>query len=426
MDSAKPSNNWKQLRSELPARRICFEIRPRATADDNDWPSAVADALANPIGCPPAGEIAGPASKVVILVDDLTRPTPQKRLLPPLLDELKSAGVKADNIEIIIALGTHRYMSRGEMRDRFGVETCGRVDVLNHAWRDPDTFCEIPAGEADGTVALNAAAARADTLIAVGNIVPHIWSGWGGGAKMLMPGIASSREIGPLHALAEDEPDLTRISGEAETDCRRAIEDIARRAGLDFILNVVLDRDGNPAWVGAGDPVKCHRKGAEAAGRIFLRSIQEPADVVFADARPADSNYWQGVKALAHAARGLREGGTLVLVADFPGGVAPTHPEFSEHARRTAAEIDALRWEKAIRDPVIATTLKLHATLRKRCRVICLSEGLSAEEQQALGFTPATDSRTAIEKALKGTSSGTTVGIISRAGCTVPTLRGER
>lgn len=418
--SAPPSPNWQKLLANVADAEVIFRVAPTDVSRPLDWARAIRHTLASPIGCPPLAELAGAGTRVVILADDGTRPTPQNRLLPPLLDCLNDAGVADADVTVLIALGTHRYMSRAEMRERFGTEVCGRVNVYNHTWRDESSLENVGGTGSGISLRFNRLALEADLLIGTGSIVPHIWAGWGGGAKILLPGISAAESIAPTHALAEREGDLTEVVGRADNACRAHIERAARRGGLDLILNCVVDAAGRPAWIGAGDPVRAHRAGVKAAERVFRRPIPVPADVLLADARPAVKDYWQGIKALAHASRGTRRGGTVVLVGPFRDGVAPTHPEFLRHARRSPDEILALAREGCISDPVIVTTLRLHAMLRERCNVICLSDGLSPEDADALGFHHAPSPTDALRQARELTGRDPSLGIIEYAGDLLP------
>ncbi len=421
MSAAPPSPTWQRLLESAADEQVIFRIGPATVPEPREWRSGVRKALESPIGSRPLGELAEPGARTVILADDGTRPTPQHRLLPPLLECLNDAGVTDEEITVLVALGTHRYMSRAEMRERFGTTICERVNVYNHTWRDESCLETVGATESGSPLRLNRLALRADLLIGTGSIVPHIWAGWGGGAKILLPGISAAETIAPTHALAEQDGDLTAVVGRAENACRVEIERAAGRAGMDLILNCVTDAAGRPAWIGAGHPVQAHRAGVEAAEKVFRRPIPEPADIVLADARPAVKDYWQGIKALAHAARAARMGGTIVLTAAFLDGVAPTHPEFLRHARRSPDEILKLAEKGCISDPVIVTTLRLHAMLREKCHVICLSGGIHPEEAEALGFEHADSPEDALR--LAGDLAGDTdpaVGIVEYAGDVLP------
>lgn len=410
----------KEVAAGLPPHRVLYRLAPGSAKGAGNWERAVLAALEKPIGAPPLSALARPGMKTVILTDDLTRPTPQRELLPPLLACLNAAGVPDSDITIIIALGTHRYMTEAEIRERFGDDICSRVPVINHTWMDEATFAELGATPRGTPVRVNRIAHEADLLIGTGSIVPHVYAGWSGGAKILQPGICAPDTTACTHCMAADGPDLLGIAGRSSNPVRREIEDIAAVAGLDFVLNVVLDAGGAPVWAGAGDFVRAHRAGVAAARKIYVRGIPEPADVVLVDARPTSVDYWQAVKALANAFRGVKRGGTAILVGELPDGIAPTHPEFIRYAREPYEAIVSAYEAGEIKDGIASATMRLHALIMAHCGVICVSPGMSAGDKEKLGFRHAETVADAVEGALGEQKDGARVGIIEYGGDVLP------
>lgn len=420
MDEARLSEDSDELGKAVPPHLLLYRIGPDAAREAGDWRAEVTSALRNPIGSPPLSDLVGPCGTAVILADDLTRATPQKEILPPLLASLNAAGVPDWNVTVIVALGTHRYMTEHEIRARVGEEVYCRVRVVNHLWQDPVTFVDLGCTARGTPVKVNAAACEADLLIGTGSIVPHVYAGWAGGAKIVQPGICSAETTARTHCMAADTGDLLGVAGHVENPVRHEIEEVARLAGLKFILNVVSDAGGAPAWVGAGDPVQTHRAGVATAKEIYVREIPGPADIVLVDAQPATKDYWQGIKALAHAQRGLKRGGVAILVGGFPEGIAPTHPEMARHARESYGNIERAWGAGRLTDGIAFTTLRLHALIMERCEVICVSEGMSAQDKNALGFRHTDSVEDALEVALTATGGDAGIGIIDHAGDVLP------
>lgn len=410
----------KSVAAELPPHRLLYHLTPAPAQGLGDWERAVSAALRKPIGGPPLSALAKPGSKVVILADDLTRPTPQKEMLPPLLNSLNAAGVADADIAVIIALGTHRYMTEGEIHERFGDEVCSRVPVVNHTWMDEGTFVHLGSTARGTPVSVNRIAHEADLLIGAGSIVPHVYAGWSGGAKILQPGICAPDTTARTHCMAAEGRDLLGIAGRANNPVRREIEDIAAVAGLDFVLNAVLDASAAPVWVGAGDFVRAHRAGVTAAKKVYVREIPEPADVVLVDARPTTVDYWQAVKSLANAFRGIKQGGTAILVAELPDGIAPTHPEFTQHALDPYEAIAEACRAGAISDGIASATMRLHALIMAHCRVICVAPGMSVADKESLGFRHAGTVAEAVEAAMADQKDGARIGVIEHGGDVLP------
>jgi nickel-dependent lactate racemase len=269
-------------------------------------------------------------------------------------------------------------------------------------------------------VKVNRIANEADLLIGVGSIVPHLYAGWAGGAKILQPGICSSETTACTHAMAAAGGDLMDIAGRADNRVRREMEQVAAMAGLDFILNVVVDPAGEPVWAGAGDFVEAHRAGISAAKHTYVRSIPEPADVVVVDARPTTKDYWQAVKSLGHACRGVKRGGTAILVGELSEGIAQTHLEFERHALEPYESIVSACKAGKIGDRIAFAALCAHALIMTHCRVICVSNGMRASDKDKLGFRHADTVAEALAVALGESAEGATVGVIEHGGDVLP------
>jgi nickel-dependent lactate racemase len=296
------------------------------------------------------------------------------------------------------------------------------VPIVNHLWKDAATFVDLGATENGTPVRVSRLAHEAGFLIGTGSIVPHIFAGWAGGAKIVQPGICAAETTARTHYMAAETGRLLGIAGRIENPVRREIERVAEMVGLDFILNCVIDANGGPAWVGAGDPLETHRGGVAVGELIYLQEIPGLADVVVADARPTVKDYWQGVKALSHAQRGVRDGGTVVLVADFPEGIAPTHPEFARHALRSPEELMSACGADEIPDHIACAALVAHALIRARCSVVCVSTGMSAPDRERLGFRHAESVSQALEAALAEHGEDASVGVVEMAGDVLPVL----
>ncbi|MHC4591250.1 MAG: lactate racemase domain-containing protein [Planctomycetota bacterium] len=402
--------------------RLLYRIGPGVAPRPREWIDEVNAALQDPISETPLMDLVCMNDRIVVLADDLTRPTPQKEILPVLLEHLNAGGVRDENIVVIVALGTHRYMTEAEMHARFGEEVCARVHVVNHAWQDPDTFVDLGVTELGTPVKVNRTAHEADLLIGTGSIVPHIYAGWAGGAKIVQPGICGPETTARTHCMAAEGDDLLGIPGRTDNPVRQEMERVAAMAGLEFVLNVVVDLKGGPAWVGAGGPVETHRRGVPAAEAMYVQGIPERADVVLADARPATKDYWQGIKALAHAQRGVKTGGTVILIGDFPEGIAPTHPEFGAHALKPYEAILQACEADEIGDRIASATLRVHALIMARCNVTCVSAGMGVPDKEKLGFRHAATAQEALELAMAEHGGNAHIGIVEFSGDVLPAV----
>jgi nickel-dependent lactate racemase len=403
--------------------KMSFVLAPKALDEGIEVNAGVRNALMSPMGCPSLTDLVSPNSRVLLLADDMTRPTPRKLLIPPILDELNEAGVPDSQITTLIALGTHRAMSPEEILKAFGEEVVGRVEVINHNFRDVSRLVQVGHTKTGSPIIINRAVAEADFVLGIGSIVPHSEAGWSGGAKILQPGVCGEETIGWMHMLAARQPDILALAGLEDNPVRLEIEEVALQAGLRFIVNVVFDSGGKVASIVAGDPVIAHRAGVPFAKDIFVRPIAKRADVVVVDARPADIDYWQGMKPLVYATRAVKQGGTIVLCGEFPDGISPIYgAEFREHGRKSRRALAAEERKGLLKECVCTEALYLHSAITERVNVICVSDDMSVEDQEALGFQPSGAVRDALTMVLRENGEAAAVGIILQGGDVLPTV----
>jgi len=413
----------KKVKIELPLGNLLYAISPKDLNRLKNEKKSIKNSLKNPIYSTPLSQQVKKGMKVVIVGDDITRPTPRERIFPPLLDELNKAGVPDKDIAVLIALGTHRYMSKEEIEDCFGKEVTERVRVLNHEWKDKVNLINIGLTPSGIPIGVNKIAYEADYLIGVGSIVPHSLAGYGGGAKIIQPGICSRETTGRTHLLSVEGDNFLSLAGNPENKVRLEMEEVARIVGLNFIVNVVFNSKREIVKVVSGDPIRTHRKGVGVARRVYECRITELADIVIISAYPADIDYWQGIKTLAYAQHGLKKGGIVILLAPFPEGISPTYfAEFEKYGDRSYGEIKRLVKEGKIEDLVCGSILLQHALIRNRCEVICISEGLSIEQKEKLGLRHANSVEEALEIALVEHGKNAKIGVIDYGGDVLPRL----
>jgi len=252
-------------------------------------------AFENPIGTPRVAELAKGKQSVVIAVDDLNRPTQTYRLMPFILEELASAGIAEERVLIIFAIGAHRPMMREDMIKKLGIDMVDRFAIVNHHIYENLAYL----GETShGTpINVNNFFVDADLRIGVGFISPHPLAGFGGGGKIVLPGLAGADTIQLSHGRARTEKagGLGSIEG---NEPREEIEEVARKAGLDAIVNTVGNSSGKTAGVFVGDSVDAHRAGVQLAQQVYATEVPQNLDIGVFNAFPMDTEFDQCVKAL--------------------------------------------------------------------------------------------------------------------------------
>ena len=289
-----------------------WEVETCAPAGAEDIGAlGIAEAFAHPVGTPPLHQLARGRHAPCVVVDDLTRPTQGRRLVPAVLDQLEAAGIPAADVHVLVGVANHRPLTREDLIKKLGPEVLARCRVSSHfSWAG----CE-PIGETSwGTpVELNSEFLRADLRILVGSIIPHAATGFSGGAKLLMPGVASIASAEAFHRGSALEGGF----GNQESPARLEAEEAARLAGVDFIVNSVPTPDMGVAGLVVGDVVGAHRAGVDIARRVFATSAVPGADVSVLSLYPKDSEFLQHVTAFAPYRTApeplVRRGGSVVV-----------------------------------------------------------------------------------------------------------------
>ncbi|MDI6870104.1 MAG: nickel-dependent lactate racemase [Bacillota bacterium] len=411
------------LAVEVPEERLAWVAdygrakRPFSTDEET-----IREALAHPIGAPPLRELAGPDKTVAVMVDDVTRPTPVPLLLPHVLRELSAAGVSPSNVRVVIAVGTHRVLTDAEIRQRCGLLS-PKVEVLCIHHTQLDKFVDIGQGVGGEPIVVLKAVFEADLKIGIGNIVPHMYAGWGGGAKIIQPGVCAQVTTEFTHTLGVLNDSVLNLCTNPENIVRREMESIAAAVGLDFIVNTVLDQDKGIVNVFAGHYIEAHRAGVALAEQIYRPTIPELADVVVTTAYPSHLDYRQGIKALIHAQYGVRPGGVVILAMAAPEGLAggdEAHSEaISVWGPQSEQTIRQAILERKPSDLIAAAFALCHRQMLDRARVICLSEGIDQDTLSRLGFVPTASIGSALERAEEMVGREARIGVVTSAGCVV-------
>src|SRR5512142_2430430 len=385
------------LSFDLPERNLLAVASPNPVKLVADPAAEIRRALAEPIGAPRLSEAAKGAARVVIAADDLTRLTPVEILIPALLDELNAAGVRDEQVSVLVALGTHRPMKPEEIRAHFGEAVTRRVRVINNPWRDPAQMVDLGVTPNGTPVSISRAALEADFLIGVGSIVPHHIPGYSGGAKIVQPGLTGAATTGATHFLSTRAP--RSYLGQVENPVRAEIERIAGQVGLKAIFNVVLDPVGRLVQAFYGDTIQAHRDGVQVSQQVYGVPLPGQADIVIAGSHPCDIEFWQAHKSLYPAEIAVKDGGTIIVVTPCPEGVSVTHKDMLAFTGLDAEQIEARILDGTIRDVVSGALALAWAKVRQRAQVSLVSGGIKVEEARALGFTPFVSVDAALEDA---------------------------
>jgi nickel-dependent lactate racemase len=297
--------------------RLLGILSPRGPPPVPDVAEEVRRALAEPIGMKPLAELARNASRIALVVDDASRPTPVAQLLPGVLSELERGGAPRERLVLVTALGVHRPMTQVELSERVGPGLLDTLKWENHECDSADGLTFLGTTRRGTSVWINRKVAEADLVVSIGCIEPHVIASFGGGAKNLVPGVAGRITIAHNHSL-NCAPGTFAMAGQPidQNPMRLDLEEATAliRAPV-FVVNAVLTAGLEVVRVLTGDPRAAHRAGADISAALCGVQVSGAADVVIADSHPMDQDLRQGLKALANAIRAVRPGGVLITLA---------------------------------------------------------------------------------------------------------------
>ncbi len=308
--------------------------RPRLSAE------GFRQAFANPIGTRPIRELARGKSEVVILFDDMARATRIAEIAPYVLRELEAAGVKDGSVRFIAALGAHGALNRIDFAKKLGEEVLSRFPVFNH---NPYENCTFLGNTSLGTpLAINSEVMACDLKIGIGSIVPHPLTGFSGGGKIVLPGVASMDSIAYSHgnliaeAMARGEDIAAWVGRSEDMDLRTDANEAAEMAGLDVKIDAVLNGHGETTALFVGSVAPAHAEGIRLASEVYATEPIEGLDVAVMNTYAKANEAFLALPITTVALRG--GGGDLVLIANAPEGLV-THYLAGSFGRKTGGRL---------------------------------------------------------------------------------------
>jgi nickel-dependent lactate racemase len=402
----------------LPASLHPTLIAPKQVAAAPDPQEEVNRALKQLLGDVSWADFAQ-ARRVAIVISDKTRPVPNHLLLPPLLKQVHALGITADSIMVLIGAGCHPPLTPAEYPQVLPPALLARYRVFSHDCDDSDVLVyqrETPAGT---PVWVNRHFAEADLRIVVGNIEPHQFQGYSGGAKGAAIGVAGRATINANHSLmTHSQAQLGRFE---DNPARQDVESIGQAIDIHLAVNVILNQDKQILKALAGTPLAVMRAGISLVQDICQVSVPQLQDVVIASpgGHPKDINLYQTQKSLAHATLITRPGGFVILAAACPEG--PGDDDFSlwmEQRRSLDDVLETFRREGFQVGPHKAFLLARDAT---RVQVRLVSE-MRPESVRRLWLIPSASVEVALEEAMASLPTPLRVGIMPLANTTIPVV----
>ena len=414
----------------LPSDRILYDIKGTAVEAIDDVPSAVRQALRNPIGAAPLAQTVQAGDKVVITVGDITRAwIKHDQFLPTVLDELNTAGVPDTDISIVVTLGAHRPHTPAEDIAVCGAETCHRVKVYQHDSHDEANLVQLGTTSGGVPIIINRRVAEADKVILTSGISYHLMAGFGGGRKAIMPGVSAYESIQGNHTFClhkEIGKGLNANSVSGKLDGNEMHDDMKQHAAAlnpAFLLNAVFTPQGKFARFFAGHWYDAWEAGCKEVERIYGIPIAKQADLTLASAGgfPRDINLYQGSKTIDNAFAATRPGGVAICFLECRDIKEP--PDFSDWFKYT----DKYDREIALRAGFTVPgfiALKF-AYIAEAISLIIVTQPENAEFVRNAGLIPAFSAEEAMKIAReKLDTEDFSITVMTEAGTTVPLLPG--
>ena len=401
--------------AEVPEKNLLGVLHANEVKLDLTGEAEVRRALREPIGSPCLREIVKPGEKIAVVTSDITRPMPTYKVMPALLDELYAAGVRAEDITLVFALGSHRRHTNEERKKLAGERAWNEIACVDS---DPADCVHMGVTAAGTPVDITRVVAEADRRLCLGNIEYHYFAGYSGGAKAIMPGASTRDAIQSNHSMMV-RPEA--CAGALDTNpLRMDIEEAGTICGIDFILNVVLSEHKEIIRAVAGHPIQAHRAGCAFLDTLYLKELPRGADIVLVSqgGAPKDLNLYQTQKALDNARHAVNPGGVIVLIGSCKEGLG--EKVFEEWMTQSASPRAMI--ERIGRDFQLGGHKAAAIAMTLEKADIYLVSDLEPDFVRSIFLTPQPSVQQALDAAFEKLGPGATVLAMPYGGSTLPRI----
>lgn len=397
---------------------------PKKSTVIKDIGAEVIKVLENPIASEPLNKIVNPSQKILIVVSDITRLwIKTDKFLIYIVNYLNELGVKDDNISVLIALGTHRPSTENEKKSIVGENLYNRLKIFDHDCHNKEELEYMGISSFGTPIHINKKLFQADKVILTGGIVFHLFAGFGGGAKSIVPGVAGIETTQHNHRLTFNKGENSGLNPDARANkifgnpMREDITEICRKVSPDFLFNAVLDAEGNFVEFVAGDFEKAWLKGCDTIREMYGIHVEEKADITIASAGgyPKDINLYQTVKTMDNCIYGSKEDSVIILASECIDGLGAD--EFLQWFQYESLE----DMERALKQNFTVPGYAAYKTayVAKNRKLILISS-LENDIVKKLGFIPSTSLEEALEIAYNLSSDNPKIVLMPYGGSTLP------
>jgi nickel-dependent lactate racemase len=386
------------------------------------------EAVTRPIGTKSLRELAAGATSVVIAVTDATRDCPDSIMVPPMLAELEAAGVPAEAITILIAVGTHRASTEAEKRAKLGDDIVDRYTVVDHDAADDEGLVALPEPVDGLTFRLNRRALEADLLLSTGRVEPHQYAGFSGGGKTVAIGCASNEVIVATHGPAMLDRPGVRLAELTLNPFQQSVRRVANAANLAFVANCVLDDEGRPVAFAYGAPAAVQDHLAVIGREVSTTPLAHQVDIAIAGVgHPKDANLYQASRAATYLQFApvpvVRPGGVIILPAECPEGAGEGAGEQRFRDSMSTGESPAEIVARIRRTGIRPGEQRAYIVASVLASVTVIVTGMHEPKvARSMGFETAETMEQALERAVELTGTPATAAIVPHALTTLPII----
>ena len=399
-------------------------IKPRFLTGFEDEKEALVQALRAPVESPPLVELVSPGDQVVVVHTDITRATPNDRILPVVLTELERAGVKRGDITLLNGLGTHRKQTKRELRMMLGDRIVEDYRCLQHDCSDDDNLVSLGSTSLGHAVRVNRTYLEADARILTGFIEPHFFAGYSGGPKAVLPSLAGAESVFTNHGLSMIAHPKATWGITEGNPIWMEMREVALRTEPTFLLNVSLNPKREITGVFAGEMLAAHARGCDFVRENAMAGVDQACDIVITtnSGYPLDQNLYQSVKGLSAAYQIVRSGGAIIIATACEDGL-PDHGLYAALLNEGGSPQGVI---DLISQPGFCAQdqwqVQIQAQIQLRAEVYVNSEGLSDEQIRGALFIPCRDIEQTVDTLLVRYGPQARIGVLPEGPQVIPYL----
>jgi nickel-dependent lactate racemase len=410
----------KGLDITLPEEGLTI-IEPKFVPGFSDERKAFIDSLNHPLGSPPLKELIKSKDSIAIVFSDITRPVPNRKIIPWLLQEL--SGVSKDRIILLNATGMHRANTTEELTEMLGEEVVRNYRIINHNAQKKEEMVYLGKTKAGGEIWINGDYMRADVKILTGFIEPHFFAGFSGGPKSVLPGISGEETVMHNHSANMLDNPKANWSITYGNPVWEEIREVALMTKPTFIINVTLNKEKKISGVFSGEMNLAHQKGVEFARKSAMRPVSHLFDLVITtnSGYPLDLNLYQTVKGISAASQIVKKGGAIICVSQCSDGI----PEHGNYRRILQMGKNPEEILKIVGSPGFSMfdqwEAQIQAEIQTKARVYLYSE-LPEKEVKACHLEPIKNIESTVARIKKEFGNSPKIAVLPEGPMAIPYL----